>query len=134
MKLMLPLPPYHIIYLIVKLSQINLMFIRFQDCSVSIGPFIDTPSTASRISIILVTHQILEQDQCFVEHDKFWCLFLPPTLQRFFTPNYATKVLKLWLSTFCWRKELTQPLFTNIVFQKKKTTPHTTMFIHYSLF
>jgi hypothetical protein len=42
MKLMLPLPPYHIIYLIVKLSQINLMFIRLEDCSISIGPFIDT--------------------------------------------------------------------------------------------
>jgi hypothetical protein len=39
---MLPLPPYHNIYLIVKLSQINIMFIRFEDCSISIGPFIDT--------------------------------------------------------------------------------------------
>jgi len=43
MKFMLPLPPYHTIYLIVKLSQINLMFIRFEDCSITIGPFIDTP-------------------------------------------------------------------------------------------
>jgi hypothetical protein len=47
MKLMLPLPPYHTIYLIVKLSQINLMLIKLEDCSISIGPFIDTLSTAS---------------------------------------------------------------------------------------
>jgi hypothetical protein len=31
----------HTIYLIVMLSQINLMFIRFENCSI-IGPFIDT--------------------------------------------------------------------------------------------
>jgi len=43
MKLMLPLPPYHPIYLIVKLFQINFMFIRLEDYSISIGPFIDTP-------------------------------------------------------------------------------------------
>jgi hypothetical protein len=43
MKLMLPLPPYRIIYLTIKLSRINLMFIRFEYCSISIGPFIDTP-------------------------------------------------------------------------------------------
>jgi hypothetical protein len=47
MKLVLPLPPYHAIYLIVKLSQINPMFIRLEDYFISIGPFIDTPSTAS---------------------------------------------------------------------------------------
>ncbi len=44
MKLMLPLPPYHTIYLIVKLFQINFMFIRLKDCSIFIGPFIDTLS------------------------------------------------------------------------------------------
>ncbi len=42
MKLMLPLPPYHLIYLIVKLFQINFMLIRLEDYSISIGPFIDT--------------------------------------------------------------------------------------------
>jgi hypothetical protein len=47
MKLMLPLPPYHFVYLIVKLFQINLSFITFEVCSISIGPFIDTLSTAS---------------------------------------------------------------------------------------
>jgi hypothetical protein len=46
MKLMLPLPPYHIIYLIVKLSQINLMLIMLEDYYIFIGPFIDTPSIA----------------------------------------------------------------------------------------
>jgi hypothetical protein len=56
MKLMMPLPPYHIIYLIVKMSQINLMFVRFEDCSISIGHFIKTPSTISQISNILTTH------------------------------------------------------------------------------
>jgi hypothetical protein len=45
MKFMLPLPPYHIIYLIVKLFRINLMLIMFEDYSISIGPFIDTPLT-----------------------------------------------------------------------------------------
>jgi len=43
MKFMLLLPPYHTIYLIVKLSRINLMLIKLKDCSISIGPFIDTP-------------------------------------------------------------------------------------------
>jgi phage protein D len=38
MKLLLPLAHYHTIYLIVKLTQINLMFIRLEDCSTSIGP------------------------------------------------------------------------------------------------
>jgi hypothetical protein len=47
MKLILP--PYHTIYLIIKLFQINLMFIRLEDCSISIGPFIDTSSIASQI-------------------------------------------------------------------------------------
>jgi hypothetical protein len=56
MKLMLPLLPYHIIYLIVKLSQINLMFIRFEDYFISIGLFIDTLLTTSWISNILVIH------------------------------------------------------------------------------
>ncbi len=56
MKLMLPLPPYHVVYLIVKLFQINLMFIRFKNCFIFIGPFIETPSFASRISNILATH------------------------------------------------------------------------------
>jgi hypothetical protein len=47
MKLMLPLPRYHTINLIINLSQINLMFIRIEDCSIFIGPFIDTPSFTS---------------------------------------------------------------------------------------
>jgi hypothetical protein len=42
MKIMLSLAHYHIIYLIVMLSQINLMFIRLKDCLIYIGPFIDT--------------------------------------------------------------------------------------------
>jgi hypothetical protein len=56
MKLMLPLTPYHIIYLIVKLSQLNLTLIMFEDYFIPIGPFIDTPSTASQISNILTIH------------------------------------------------------------------------------
>jgi hypothetical protein len=32
MKLMLPLPPYHFFYLIVKLFRINFMFIRLENC------------------------------------------------------------------------------------------------------
>jgi hypothetical protein len=45
MKLMLPLPPYHPIYLIIKLFQMNLMLIRLKDCSIFIGTLINTPST-----------------------------------------------------------------------------------------
>jgi hypothetical protein len=42
MKLLLPLPHYHIIYLIIMLSRINFMFIRLEDCAISIGPLIIT--------------------------------------------------------------------------------------------
>jgi hypothetical protein len=42
MKLLLPLSHYHTIYLIVALSRINLMLIRFEDYFISIGPFINT--------------------------------------------------------------------------------------------
>jgi hypothetical protein len=55
MKLLLPLAHYYIIYLIIKLFQINLMFIWFENCSIFIGPFINTPSTTSWISNILNT-------------------------------------------------------------------------------
>jgi hypothetical protein len=54
MKLMLPLPPYHIIYLIIKLSRINLMFIRLENYYISIEPFINTPWTVSWILNIFV--------------------------------------------------------------------------------
>ncbi len=47
MKLLLPLAHYHIIYLIIKLIRINPMLIRLEDCSISIGPFIEPPSPAS---------------------------------------------------------------------------------------
>jgi hypothetical protein len=47
MKLLLPLAHYHIIYLIIKLIQINPMFLWLEDCSVSIGPFTDPLSPAS---------------------------------------------------------------------------------------
>jgi hypothetical protein len=47
MKLMLPLPPYHPIYLIVKLFQMNFMLIKFKYCSIFIGTLIDAPSTTS---------------------------------------------------------------------------------------
>jgi hypothetical protein len=45
MKLMLPSPPYHLVYLIVKLFRIKIMFMKLKDYFISIGPFIDTPST-----------------------------------------------------------------------------------------
>jgi hypothetical protein len=59
MKFMLPLPPYHTIILIVMLFQIDLTLTMFEDYSISIRPFINTPSTISRISIIFaytITH------------------------------------------------------------------------------
>jgi hypothetical protein len=61
---MLPLPPYHIIYLIVKLSQINLTLIMFEDYSISIRPFINTnlkhprypPNTITRPILLKITN------------------------------------------------------------------------------
>jgi hypothetical protein len=47
MKFMSPLPPYHTIYLIVKLFRINRMLIKLEDCSISIRPFIDPLSPVS---------------------------------------------------------------------------------------
>jgi hypothetical protein len=47
MKFLLPLAHYHTIYLIIKLIQIDLMFIQFENCSISIGPFINPFSPAS---------------------------------------------------------------------------------------
>jgi len=47
MKLLLPLAHYHIIYLISKLIQINPMFLRFEDCFISIRPFTHPLSLAS---------------------------------------------------------------------------------------
>jgi hypothetical protein len=55
MKLMLPLPPYHTIYLIIKLFQINLMFIRLEDYLISIRPFIDTPQLLHKFQASLLT-------------------------------------------------------------------------------
>jgi len=58
MKLMLPLPPYHTIYLIIKLFHINLMLVRFEDYSIFIGPFIDTPQLLheSQTSLLLIKY------------------------------------------------------------------------------
>jgi len=47
MKLLLPLALYHIIYLIIKLIQINPMFLRLENCSISTRPFIDPLSPTS---------------------------------------------------------------------------------------
>jgi hypothetical protein len=47
MKLLLPLAHYHIIYLIIKLIQINLMFLQLENCSISIRPFTDPLSPTS---------------------------------------------------------------------------------------
>jgi hypothetical protein len=47
MKLLLPLAHYHIIYLIIKFIRINLMFLRLENYSIFIGPFIDPLSLAS---------------------------------------------------------------------------------------
>jgi hypothetical protein len=38
---------YHIIYLIVKLTRIDFMFIQLENCFISIGPFINTLLTVS---------------------------------------------------------------------------------------
>jgi len=47
MKLLLPLAHYHIVYLIIKLIQINPMFLWFEDCSIFIEPFINPLSPVS---------------------------------------------------------------------------------------
>jgi hypothetical protein len=41
MKLLLSLPRYHIIYLIAKLSRVNLMFLRLEHYFIYIGPSIN---------------------------------------------------------------------------------------------
>jgi hypothetical protein len=80
------------------------------------------PLTASKISNNLCLHDYPPtiQDQHFVKHYEFWCLFLTHnTLQ---TPNHAIEVLKLWLLVFVEEK--------NRISNKKP--PHTTMRIHHS--
>ncbi len=47
MKLLLPLPLYHIVYLIIKLIRINPKLIWFKDCPIFTGPSIDPLSPAS---------------------------------------------------------------------------------------
>ncbi len=54
MKLLLPLAHYHITYLIIKLIQIDRMFLRLEDCSISIGPFTD-PSHLLHKSLIYLS-------------------------------------------------------------------------------
>ncbi len=56
MKLLLSLAHYHITYLILKLIRIDHMFLRLEDCSISIEPFTDPLSPASYLPNILVTH------------------------------------------------------------------------------
>jgi hypothetical protein len=56
MKLKLTLPPYPPRLLIVKLFRINCMFIRFEDYSIFIGPFIDPLLPISQIPNLLTTH------------------------------------------------------------------------------
>jgi hypothetical protein len=75
MKFMLPSPFYHTIYLIVELFRINFPLIMFEDYIISIGPFIDTPSTTSQISNILDTHSILKQDQVLLNTTNFGVYF-----------------------------------------------------------
>jgi hypothetical protein len=43
MKPILPLPPYHPVYFIIKLFRNNLMLLRLKDYSIFIELFIDTP-------------------------------------------------------------------------------------------
>jgi len=58
MKLLLPLSPYHTIYLLIKLSRINLMLIRLEDYFISIKPFIETPQLLheSQTSLLLTKY------------------------------------------------------------------------------
>jgi len=46
MKLLLSLAHYHIVYLIIKLIWIYPTFLQVEDCSISIGPFINPPPTS----------------------------------------------------------------------------------------
>jgi hypothetical protein len=107
MKFMLSLSLYHTIYLIIKLSWIDLMFIRFEDYFISIGPFIDTPFNCFTNFKHLHLHDyplntIIKP--MFCQTLWIWRLLLTPTFLRFLTHVHTTKVLKLWLSTFVEKK------------------------------
>jgi len=81
MKLMLPLPPYHIIYLIVKLSWINFMLIGLKDYYISIGPFIDTPQLLHEFQTSSLTWLPTKY------HNKTHVLFNITNLASIFNPN-----------------------------------------------
>ncbi len=133
MKLLLLLAHYHIVYLIIKLIQINPMFIRLKDHPIFIKPFIDPYHLFHKSLTSLLFTKYYKKDQCFAAHHEFWCLFLPLTFWRFLTPNYAIKVLKPWFTSFFFcLKKINNPI--NTIFRKKKTTPHTIVRIHHPLF
>jgi hypothetical protein len=54
---------------------------------------------------------------------RIWCLFLPPTPNRLFTPNYATEVLKLWFNNLLFKQRTSRTLqhFSYSKFFLKKT-------------
>ncbi len=114
------------VYLIVKLFWINRMFIRL---FYPFWAFHWPPShlvQKSQTSLLLNT--ITRLLFCCTPWNLVF--IFTPTLKRFLTPNYATKVLKLWFISFYWRKELTQPT----LYSRKGNNPHTIVRIHQPLF
>ncbi len=77
MKFMLPLPPYHIVYLIVKLFQINFMLIRLEDCSISIGLFTDTPQLFHEFQTSLLLTKYYNKTNVLLNTTNFGVCFYP---------------------------------------------------------
>jgi hypothetical protein len=111
---------YHIVYLIIKLIWII--------CSYSLKI---VPSLLG-LSLTLSPCFINSQHPCYLLNTNtrpmFCCtpwtpvfVFLPPTWERFLTPTYATKVLKLWFTNFLLKKRINQPI---LYFKTQNNPPH----------
>ncbi len=83
MKLILPLSPYHPIYLIVKLFQNNFMFIRFENCSISIGLFIDTPQLFHEFQTSLLFIKYYNKTNVLLHTMNFAAYFYPQPSRDF---------------------------------------------------
>jgi hypothetical protein len=83
MKFMLPLSPYPHVYLIVKLFQINLTFIRLEDCSIFIGFFIGTPHLLCEFQISLLLTQYYNKTNDLLHTMNFGVYFYPEPFRDF---------------------------------------------------
>jgi hypothetical protein len=83
MKLKLPLPHYHIIYLIITLSWINFMFIRLEDYSISIGPFIDILQRLHESQTSFLLTKYYNKTNVLLNNTSFGVCFYPQLSRDF---------------------------------------------------